>query len=144
MNREDSFSLSRSWKPFIQTSKERKKVPSEDDLLSLFILSSSTLGLFRTSRTLMCLPLIPLVTLKWALPSNTSYWPGWDSPLSSSSSKGDYFTPTSCWPRQDSTPTCFPCPVSMSASKPNSLHPEDGGHMILQNVGILPYHYTSS
>jgi len=26
----------------------------------------------------------------------------------------------------------------------HALHPEDGGSQVLQNVGILPYHYTAS
>jgi hypothetical protein len=37
-----------------------------------------------------------------------------------------------------------PCPLSMSTSKSQLLHPEDGGIMILQNAGILTHHCMAS
>jgi hypothetical protein len=37
-----------------------------------------------------------------------------------------------------------PCLLSMSSSKPQSLHSEDGGIKVLLNVGILPHHYMAS
>jgi len=35
-------------------------------------------------------------------------------------------------------------PRSMSTSKTHSLHPEDGGSLVLWNNGILPHHYLMS
>jgi hypothetical protein len=44
-----------------------------------------------------------------------------------------YHITTRCRPRR---------PRLESLSKPHSLHPEDGGSMVLRNVDILPHHYT--
>jgi len=35
--------------------------------------------------------------------------------------------------------SCTPCPVSLSTFKPHSLHPEDGGSKVFQNIGFLPH-----
>jgi len=37
-----------------------------------------------------------------------------------------------------------PCCVHLHGEVIYVLHPEDGGSMVLRNVGILPQHYTAS
>jgi hypothetical protein len=90
----------------------------------------------------------PPVGLKRALTSSTSCWPGQDSIPSCTPSSGPdigiILLPTSYWPGWDSTLSCTSCPVSVSNFKPYLLHPEDGGNKALWKAGILPYHYTLS
>jgi hypothetical protein len=106
MNREEGFSLNKSWMLIIQTLKEHKQVLWGIVSYSLLIWLSSALVLLRVSPTLMLLPLIlpggpgkdtilppfpvgfhgtvpppvlPVVALKTALFNPTSYWPRQDS-----------------------------------------------------------------
>jgi len=83
------------------------------------------------SPTLTFLPFIP-------------FW--WSYFYASSSDLFDKGTILPCFllGKQDCTFLCTPCPIFTSTSKYNSLHHEDVGSKVLQNVGILLHHYMAS
>jgi len=45
------------------------------------------------------------------------------------------------WSGQDSVRSCTTWPISVSTSKPHSLHPEDGETTALWNIPVLPHLY---